>query len=788
MNTSVRRDLTRFLARSRPLRAAGIIALVAAAIAVALLVALQSLRTSPSQIADQTVGRFQYAIESQNAVGPHPPSEDRAITAALAAHGASDTAIGFRSFDLQVPGQSANLLFQEYDWPRQPFPQRITLLSGRWPTKAGEVVVSQTIPTRSDHSVIIRPGGAQVDVVGFAVDNFSRDAHFILAAPGTWHRLSQSWAGDSFQPVATRDILWNGDDGDDILAALAEVVKEPSDQLRSELWTREPSQPQSANLGPDEWMIAVGGPLTACAATGVYLGLFIRRIRTKLLLVGVPMSSTRAAVFSAAALTTGAGAATGTLAGITVGYLIVRPLIDALATSRPGDVQALPMSCLVIVITSLVGVIGALALVGSNKSAPRSTRQRRSPIVFTLLSIAMVILGVSVTRQSPSFDGRVAGMLVAGIGVVLLIPVIWPLLFRHAHGGGPVDLGVRRLLVDRRAGSLAATLIAATVVVGAATSTMVQSVVDDANAASESTVAPHQIQFRPATGDAHTDAAAVAAVQKRLGLAEPVRVVISDGHTTYWDGATLLVSDPAAVERLIGRRLSKQESAVLRAGGTVRTKTPDSGSVDFEAANGTTVPLTSTVMDDLDPSYRTIDGFMLQSAAEDRGISGSDPAFVFTNVADSVIAATDEAAETLGIDPRSLEVYHAPDLYTVPLATLLTALAAASLAALALLSYSSGLGRRMRPHLASLRSLGLPRTWLIRLVTTQLVGIVLVALLFGMMGGVLGAVMLLSAIGVQTTTTPWSFITVLLGMLVVTVVPATLTTTRRLRTVERLDL
>lgn len=782
-------DLTRFLLRTRPLRFVGGIAVGAAVITVLLLTSLQSLRTSPSQIADQMVGRFEHSVQSQSPFSQDASSADAVIRSAILSAGASEVLIGYRSFDLQVPSSRGTLLFLEQDWGANPLPEAYSLDAGRWPANAGEVVVTYAIDREQGHSRLeLAPGETAVTVVGTIAANYARESAVILAAPGTWAILQAGWRGNSFQPSATRDIFWNGGVAARVLPVLSTVLHEPAEQVQSEVWQRASLSGEAPNLGPEEWAVGIGGPLVASAAGGIYLALFVRRLRFQLNVLGVPAPLIGRAALSAGGAVALAGAAVGVAVGFAIMAVVIRPIIDGVGNSVPGEVYGVPLVAGLVCAAAVIGTVGVLLVVVARPSRQRSQPRRHTAPVFVLSAVMFFLLGLTIIRQAASFDGRVIGMLLAGMSVVATAPVLWPLIFRATKRGDAVDLGFRRLQAERRSASVTATAIAALIVLGVATHTMVTSVVDTANAASESSVAPNQIHFRPQTGAVEADRAAVHAVQEYLGLSDPIEMIISDGRVTAWDGPTLLVASRPDLERLVGRLLSEVEADTLSAGGTLRTKAPDHGSVDFQTADGKIIPLPSALISGVDPSFRTVDGFMLRSVAESLGIGTSPPTFVFTNVGDSVIASTGEAAEALGIDPRALDTYRAPNVFVAPLTTGLSAAAVAVLAGLALLVYGGGMGRRMRPHLASLRSLGLPRQWLVGLVGTQLVGIAVVALVFGAAGGLLGSALMLSAVGVGSTSMPWAFLGVLATVLTGSSAAAIALTTRRLKSDERLDL
>lgn len=400
----------------------------------------------------------------------------------------------------------------------------------------------------------------------------------------------------------------------------------------------------------------------------------------------------------------------------------------------------------------------------------------------------MIVGGVYLIQTSIAFDEKIVGMLLIGMSVVLAIPLVWPVMFRAEGRGSAIDLGVRRLRVEGRAGALAASLVAAVIVIGSATNIYVLSVVDDFNSSSQSLVAPHQVTFESGGDPAVPGPDAVAEVQDALNAQSPVKVFDADGAVTSMTGATLLLQDVKNLERLVGRSLTTPERRSLGEGGMLRTKSDAVGDIEFQTTQGKLVTVPSTPIKDIDPSFRNIDGFMLAGAAEGRGIEASVTSFVFIDVPDSIIERVPDIAEKLGIDPSLLRVYKVPDEVTVPLTSLLSALVVAILAALTVFAYGAGVTRRMRPHLASLRSLGLPRKWLFSMLGTQFVGIVLLALLSGMVGGAIAAMTMLglrssdSAVAV-----PWLFLAVTAVLLVTSSLLSALAGARRLGAAERLE-
>ncbi len=783
-------DLAKFFTRSRPARLGMAAAFISLFVVTVLLISIQSTRQSASQIADQMSGRFDAVLQSESLVDIQGDgSSDASLVDSMRTGGATDVAISYRSFDLRARGTIEPFFYQEFSAEGYPYASSQTLISGRPADDADEVVVSTALSDELGLSagdlLVVEPGGETLQVVGVLEDDLARDARSIYAGSGTWRSLAPAWSAAEFVPSATRDLYWSGGEVADVLASIAPHLASDATALAALTSVRADLVNRGPVFGPEELLVGLLGPFVVTFGAGVYLAVFSRRISDTLHILGVSARLSQIAVVLAGLTVSVIGSVLGFLGGALASLTVVLPVLD-----RQSD-HALASANAAILLAGLsipIAIVGLLSPLAIRRDERRRVSDPRPP---TLLLLALAVLvstgGVFVVQQSSSFDARVVGALVIGLGVVIASPLLLPVLLRGDGQGGAIDLGRRRLRSQR--GPAAATMIvlAALVLAGATVNTLLVSSLDTLNSSTESDTPPSQIEVATASPGVQVKGVADA-LGAELGLADPVVTWIAEGSTSEMNGVTILVLDRDSLERLVMRPLTDDEWALLERGGTLLTKSLRAAEVVYQRLDGTQISLESEPVSGIDPAFRSKGGFMLKSAAENVGIVPGHESYVFTDVSQGATESLPAAVDSLALDPAWVASHETPDRLVAPLSTVLTAIAVAVLSSLAVFAYSAGVVRRSRPQLAALRSIGLDRTWLTLAVGTQILLVVTIASLVGALAGVFGAVAMLriAVIDVQLSV-PWLFFGVLLGCLLFTSVLAAVTSSKKITTFERLE-
>jgi hypothetical protein len=120
---------------------------VVSVLMIAMFITLRAFTLSGEQAVERNLGRFDTVAELSDLAGP-PPGDDRVqqtiLTAARAA-GARDPMVAIRTYDITAAVADPPITqYVEADWATDPFPGRFSLTSGRWPSKAGEVVLTES--------------------------------------------------------------------------------------------------------------------------------------------------------------------------------------------------------------------------------------------------------------------------------------------------------------------------------------------------------------------------------------------------------------------------------------------------------------------------------------------------------------------------------------------------------------------------------------------------------------------------------------------------------------------
>lgn len=795
-----------FFLRARPVRVGAIVTACVAVVLLVLSMTLQSIRLSGEQQAAQIVGQSDYALGISPSVelGQDGRRFDRRLRTAMTTGGAESPVVSYTIPDLVPDGNPEMALFlEENDWADVPFPQRLTLSDGRWPHGPGEVVVSSavaaTMPVESRISFL--SGRLRLTVVGIVTDDFARSSRFALAFPGTWNSLARLDSGTvaRYQLSASRTLFWKKGNPGSVVRHVAGVIHSNSKRddstasLLRVLVSRDDLIQQPPSPYAEVTIAALLAPLLA-GLLGAWFGArFVNRVRGSMLTVGVSRKQTRVAGIGALLVALTAGSAVGVVLGIAMGAAL-RPLIDALRDSAIGPTNGLRDIGLRSIALTLAGaLITTLALNRRRRgqvepSLRKSAGLRRIVCIMTGMIAAIFCLVGAYLARIARQEEMILGVICFGMAMIILAPFVLGLVIRRDPASPARLLAVRRLRRETRASAWIVIGIGTLVLVSFGLSTLFASGIVSINSRTESLVPPGQIQLQQPLKSETQNERLRDEVEQFLGISDPLTLHTASGGVSLMDGSTLVINSVEDLEALTHTELSQEQRAEITRGGTLRTKAPDLDTVKFTVDDGRTITFPAGMLTGIDPSYRNFDGFILASTAAKHDINLDIRTLVYLNVTEGQARRAATTGSRLGFDPYWIRTYRAPDEFTEPLSATLSAGALSILAGLFMILYASMSARSLRPNLASLRAIGIRRSWLIQTLTLQSGTLLAVALIMAALAASIGTILTLSIADIDTDFhPPWrSIFTTIVGLVVVSGGSVLLATTK-LRLSERMD-
>ncbi|MEU7980102.1 hypothetical protein AB0B63_16410 [Micromonospora sp. NPDC049081] len=835
--------LARRLIRSRELARSASIVFVAGLAIMAMFVTLRTLSLSGAQIADRDLGRFGASVGYGSIV--LPPGEDQFVpdvqAQALRA-GLTDSEVMLSASSTQLattPARSVPML--EASWQDEPFPDRYDLLSGRWPNRPGEVVLTEPpdAPEITDGTLPLLGGKVTLTVVGTAEDQFARTTN-LLVAPGTWASLDPSLA-QGFPVLGAQPLLlWSGGDAESAVTAFTTAVgdytrrsptaDEGADALvvggtlrfREQLLER----PERTSIERTPAGYTIPSLLLPIAAVLLVFGLNNRRFRqtsTRLVAVGVHPAGAAAALTIAASAWCVAAAVAGALVGTVIGG-VARAVIAQLRDWPPGPIEGLatpPLQLLSLVMLTSVCAGAALARRKERASAavaPRSrpesqttsTTKRYIRDARHLLAVAAwcVTVAYAVRVDSPAEAMILTGVLT--LAVLLVIPDVLDLVLRVLPEGGPRRrLALRQLAADRlRAGAIVAIL---TVLLGASMGflTLLDTLIRTTDQQAYPDALPGQVLLAdrasstlppPAALLRAVDASGVADGLPRAELAYlfitdesgiPTRLVTRDGH----HGNLLAVETTGQVEQLIGHSLNPTQRAALAEGGLlVWADAPDAATPNMRLAvregdkvTSRTPELPVATVNVPLVEWRTgTDGVTLRSTANSLNLPvPRNTPLIITEVSDSAAKAMQEAVGRAGIDAQAVRIYVSPKPPVPAAALLATAAGLVILVLTAVFSATRAQTRTLRGYLTRLVSIGISPNWARHVLLYQYGILIATSTLLSLIIALPPTVVIALRISGFVLSIPWAQLLTLLAAIYLATGLAALRSTLSLRALEQ---
>lgn len=797
-------------ARSRlTARSAGIV-FVAGAFLLTIFVTLQSLALSGPQMVERDLGRFGASVGYGTIVAA--PGDDRVTPTLLRAArraGATDAMIFLSATNVQLFAGRARapreVGFHEAEWTTRPFPERYRLLSGRWPERPFEVVVTEPadLGVTRGAEVAAFGGSGRFRVVGTVDDRYARTAA-LLAAPGTWAGLEPDLTA-RFPVLRAQPVLfWSGNAEERVVSAFAAVAaarggtEATPDTVAASLTARAQLAARRGQSWLDRTPAAYTVPslLLPFAAAWLAFGLNSRRFNRNvhvLKSLGVSRATAAASLSLATASWCVAAALAGIVAGIGTGFG-ARHVIADLRDLPAGPVFALFDPLLRLLLGVVAGSICAgLALFAGTRdarpqaahaSAPAGGRARSARQLLALGAWCAAVV-VAADLDTAAEASILAG--VVTIAALLLVPEFVDVVLRLLPERGPRTRLSRRQLAGDRQRAIAAVAVLTVAIAGSlGYLTLLTTVVRTLETKEYPPVLPGQVLVADRSGIVFPPPADVLNAVEASHLIESksrlqlhyLQELDAAGNQTR--AATisgtvehlLAVDNVAAVEQLLTSELAPAQAAVLRRGGTLlwadaaARQAIREGRAPLAVTTGTTaatpVPIPAATVALRNVAWRVgTGGILLTQTARRLDLPLSTGATLYVGLTSQEARALQRAVARAGLDARTIQIYEGLPSVVPPAALVATAAGLAIAALLATFAAARGQARVLRGYLARLISIGLPVSWARQVLLYQQAVVLAAATI---LGAVIATVPLLVAeirIGALVLSVPWTQVLVL---------------------------
>jgi len=706
--------LTLLYLRSSIARMCIVLATATIALATTGAIAIVEMTRTPQQYIAHTVGAYDYSLSLAAALPPGDSTRyEDVIAAALQVDAASDW--GVTATDLPVDGapQGQRTQYQEFNWAAPPLPDRHSI-AGRWPLINGEVAASSTSGATIGDTISLFGGRQRVTVVGIAEDKANRFARTIFGVRGQW----ESWVlpdAAALYPnaVANVEVFWHTTTRDEASARLASSIGLNAGAV--DQFVQDRARLATARRDIASVLLPITGvapallfPALAGLSVGLFLGAWNRRTRHQLIMLGIPSAMARDALYVSAAFCVVAGWVLGTMFGLILGWAI-RPLLEAhvayeLAPWGPGFPY--PLESLLLGLAGAgVGAAATPALQRGLAMAAVLGRLRRP--AAGAAALALVVL-VPLARRG--IDVSNIAVLVTGITALLAPDAVglW-LRFSNANGSPARVLGGRLLAAQRRFANVAiASLVAIQTAMGSGLGIAVTQV-EVANAAQVAQSPPGYIKLQSLSQKDPVPDRVVKAFESETGLISPIIVwsLVQTDISPQVQGRVILVRSIDDLERLAGTPMSAAQKVALQEG---------LGMISPEPAARATLSLTSSIVSVETarvnyPRELQAGGIALSSATFARGQDIEFQALYYQMDQGLVESIAPSLSQKLGIDPSYIKYFRTPTRYTMATSVIVALAGFALMATLVFAGFVSAVVRHARPYLATLTSLGLPRSW-----------------------------------------------------------------------------
>ncbi|MFI0409524.1 hypothetical protein [Actinomadura sp. 3N508] len=825
---------TRF-SRSRALARSTSIMFLVALFLMAMYVTLGTLSLSGRQVAERDLGRYG-ASAGYGSLTLRPGDESflHEVTDRLRRAGISDAEV-MLSTDLQVATTPVrDVALVQADWSGRPYGGGYRLLSGRWPSAPGEVVVTEPddLHARPGGTLPVMGGQARLRVVGTADDRYAHTSN-VLAAPATWAAFPPSLAGDFPDFRAQPYVMWSGRSTDRVIAAVTAEVAErrgdggDPDAVAATVMTRDQlaSQPEKSWIDRSPAGYTVPSVLLPLGAMFLVFGIRHRRFRqtlTVLRAVGVSPAIGVASLTLATLLWALGAVVVGGALGTGIGAL-ARMVISQVRDEASGPIAGLATAWLRLAAVVIIGAVcagvalgrtGHTARQGTNTRAsspslpvPESRRRRfgrDARHVLTAVAWAAVIL-VAAQVDSPAEAMMLSGVLT--VAVLLMIPDVVAHSLRTLPERGPRErLALRQLASDSQRVSAAVAIL--TVLTGASLGyvTLLNTIVRTLDEQAHSDVHPGQVLVTdpnqavkpPPQRVDELVKASVPPGTRRFQLRYLITMAEAGaaGRSINRQGSDLsilAVDSDDQIEHLVGHALTPSQHRTLRSGGLLIWSDSDGASpgrnaqIPLDIRSGDTVlgrtpPLPVATADVAPAGWRDgTGGVLLTSRARQLRLPISGGAVMYSRLTQPQADALYKKVADAGLNAKAVKVYTPPPPVIPHAGLVATAVGLVVLVLLASLTATRAQTRALRRYLGQLVSIGLPTSWARQVLLYQHGFIITLSTLLGAFIAITPVLVVTVRISGFALSIPWSQLLVLTGAIYLAVLLAALQSIKNLR-------
>lgn len=761
------------LLRTRWARWPGAAMVVVAAFLIVAYVTVMSWGLSQDQVHQRDHSGFEADVSVTEDVTP-----GRSTLLSAIREGAETSPVVLVTTDVRLTADPERRLHvRETDWTSATFGYH--LVSGRWPERPGEVVVTDGLVPGGDRMLSLLSGSVEVRVVGVVRDDYSSGAQ-VLAGPGTW----ESWG------AAVRRARPGLVASARILASRTEARRIAADLSRHRIGTSvleaQEVRAEQTWIASSPFAFVVPAILVPLLATslGAAAGRSRQRALTRRVVeVGGRGSTALGLVTCILVATTVIGVAVGLLAGWVAGHA-VRPLIQIWDEQVLAPYPSLLRPAVLIAASSVGGLaVGLLPL--RDRPAPRKRLPEGSRPVLrrwgALLTAATAV--VVVARIRSAGEAMVLGAL-AVVLLALLAPEIVSMVARWLDRPSPhLRLGARQLVSDRGA-ALEVVLTMLLVTLPLVTMIMLTATGESARAETLAGVGPRQLLVAGHGGlGTRAPAEVRTVVSEVLRSSEGVtstELLVTD--TTWYEvtngnASVIAVADPDDVEDVWGAPLSPLQRETLEHGGALVWVPGAEMSVDGRPARS----IKTTAYQPTEEWAHVTGAVMLAGPAREQGVTLRPGGTVHAHVTEADGDRVLDALRERGLDQGLVTRYHPPGQLLPPTALIASALTLTVLMVGVTATASHARTSSLRRQFGRMLAVGADRGFVRRVHVVNQSTTTAIALVGASLVTALSVASLLLRVQGSEVRPPWLMISALLVALVAAQSAAALIALRRLR-------
>lgn len=730
--------LTVLICRSLVLRRVMIVLALVVGAVISVVGAVSAVTLTPLQVVERDLGRHdasvQLPVELQ--LGEEAPST-RGFEQGMGYFGASGFSYELTAIAVETAHDDRGSTLIQARWSGDEHHPRYVLRSGRWPERPGEaVLITPNRDAPMGGSLAIFGVSDALTVVGRADDKYAKQAQKILVAPGTWEMfggdvrrryptstaiLIAYWVQQHQIPIQTAMDSWVGSHGGAPESAASTMALSFATR-ESLLGVADPLQsrfPLTLIL-PSLLLPFVTGLLSAAITQRWLRGLVLTLHRQGALRQSVIRSAVlgTTVIFILAILI---GAASGTLL-----VSLLRPVLEQFSSQQLAP-WAVPWSGIALTAFGAAGGLVGLISPEPRLSIELSRRWGRRAWLTGTIASAAVLLASALLPPTPITITAivVSGVLATGSAA----PWVLGLLIKAPRSAtASRRLGRVLLESDRPRASVTLFSLVLAITLPILSLSVVLSAEEAARRRTVDNLPPGYARLLPAGGMAIPDEVRTR-FEAATGLASPVETsVLEDGQRIpEFGGVVWLFSSEGEVERWLGAPLAVRERTTLTDGGLLLTR-------DFAASVRLTLGEDESV--DLDarpltiaPEWKQQVGGVALRTTFPATAPTSELAFTYVGVSQAQAEQVRNAAQLMGVSADYVEFPRTPDEVRMPARYMLGLWLFSAVPAVILATWSASQSRLLRPSLAGLMALGMPRRWLFDILMRQTGGLALTAML-----------------------------------------------------------